>query len=119
MKNLFILSSIILSSVGLASVASAQEQLDPPVLPQASPQGSGAGQSIMFQSQPGYDHLTTMPEKPSLGDRCQQMSREIESLKGKPQRRYSLMQRYKQECELKYFSQRDRPGLVGYLSFSA
>ena len=101
MKNLFILSFFVLSSVALSSIALAQEQLDPPVLPQASPQGSGAGQSIMFQNQPGYDHLTTIPEKPSLGDRCQQMSRDIENLKGKPQRRYSLMQRYKQECELK------------------
>ncbi len=70
-------------------------------------QPSSSGQSIMFQNNPGqgyqgsYDHLTTMPRSQTFGDRCQQMARDIESLRGKPQRRYSLMQRYKAECELK------------------
>ena len=60
------------------------------------------GQSIMFkkEAEKKYEHLVTMPEKNDLGDKCQQMSRDIENLKGRPQRRYSLMQRYKQECEL-------------------
>ena len=67
--------------------------------------GDGKGQSIMFENQQGsdYKHLTTMPKgsQQSLGDRCMEMSREIESLKGKPQRRSSMMERYRQECELR------------------
>ena len=63
----------------------------------------GQGQSVMFQNnnENNFDHLTTMPEKQSLGDKCERMSKEIENLKGKPLRRYTLQQRYKQECELK------------------
>jgi len=63
----------------------------------------GQGQSDMFQNNNEYktDHLMKMPEKQSLGDKCKRMSKEIENLKGKPQRRYTLQQRYKLECELK------------------
>ncbi|MGD8590735.1 MAG: hypothetical protein PVG22_18080 [Chromatiales bacterium] len=72
---------------GLAMLANAQEQ----------------GQSIMLQNQPNqYNYLTTEPKPatgPSLGDKCMQMSRKIDQLKGKPQQRYALMQQYQVECQ--------------------
>lgn len=37
------------------------------------------------------------PEE-QLSSRCEEMSKEIESLKGKPQRRFALEQRYQAEC---------------------
>ena len=59
----------------------------------------------MFESQPQHEnYLTTLPEsqrKKSLGDRCIEMSREIERLKGKPQRRSAMAARYRQDCELR------------------
>lgn len=61
------------------------------------------GQSVLIQApkSDGYEHLTTMPAQQTLGERCMEMAREIESLKGKPQRRAALAARYQQECELK------------------
>jgi len=68
-------------------------------------QDAGQGQSIMFESKPqNRDYLTTLPEnqkKKSRGDRCIEMSHEIERLKGKPQRRSAMMDRYNKECELR------------------
>ena len=70
----------------------------------AAAQDSGQGQSIMFQDQEqNRDHLTTLPESQkgkSRGDRCVEMSREIERLKGKPQRRSAMMDRYRKEREM-------------------
>ena len=70
----------------------------------ASAQDAGQGQSIMFQNQEqNRDDLTTLPEsqkKKTRGDRCMEMSHEIERLKGKPQRRSAMMDRYRKECEL-------------------
>ena len=57
---------------------------------------------MMFDDQDGkYDHLTTIPDAPDgdLARRCKDMSRQIEALEGKPQRRYALMQRYRAECQ--------------------
>ena len=46
-----------------------------------------------------YDHLVTMPEKTSASDsKCSELAREVEALKGKPQRRYVAKQRYEAEC---------------------
>ena len=71
----------------------------------AAAQNAGQGQSIMFQDRENnLDHLTTLPEsqkKKTRGDRCIEMSREIERLKGKPQRRSTMMERYRKECELR------------------
>lgn len=65
--------------------------------------GQGQGQSIMFGQQQGgdYSHLITAPagQSTSLGDKCQAMAREIDQLKGKPQRRSTLMERYQAECQ--------------------
>lgn len=70
----------------------------------ASAQDAGQGQSIMFEGQSQtQDYLTTLPEsqkKKTRGDRCMEMSHEIERLKGKPQRRSAMMDRYRKECEL-------------------
>ena len=67
-------------------------------------QDAGQGQSIMFENQEqNRDDLTTLPEsqkKKTRGDRCMEMSQEIERLKGKPQRRSAMMDRYRKECEL-------------------
>ena len=57
----------------------------------------GRGQSIMFDQD--YRHLT---EKPDQADprqaRCEGLSREIEALKGRSQRRFTAVQRYEAEC---------------------
>jgi hypothetical protein len=67
-------------------------------------QNSGQGQSIMFENQPDdRDYLTTLPgnqKQKSRGDRCMEMLQEAERLKGKPQRRSAMMDRYRKECEL-------------------
>ena len=61
------------------------------------------GQSVLIQTPKGdaYGHLSTMPPQQTLGDRCAEMAREIESLEGKPQRRAALAARYQQECQLR------------------
>ena len=58
-------------------------------------------QSIMFPATTGDRvELTTLPStgKPEPGSRCDEMAREMEALKGKPQRRFALSQRYEAEC---------------------
>ena len=46
-----------------------------------------------------YDHLVTIPEKTSSSeDKCRDLARDVEALKGKPQRRYVAQQRYEAEC---------------------
>ena len=74
------------------------------ILASANAQNTGQGQSIMFQDrQNDRDYLTTMPEgqkNKTRGDRCIEMSREIEALKGRPQRRSTMMERYRAECDL-------------------
>jgi hypothetical protein len=60
------------------------------------------GHSIMFEDQgKEYDQLTNVPAAAAntQGDACMEMSRQIEHLKGKPQRRHALMQRYRMECQ--------------------
>ncbi len=69
-----------------------------------SAQNAGPDQSIMFESKPhDENYLTTLPEsrkEKSRGDRCMEMAQEIERLKGKPQRRSAMADRYRKECEL-------------------
>ena len=80
--------SIVLS--GFLSVVNAQDE--------------GPARSIMFENQQtGLEHLTTLPEnqRQDKGDRCIELLREAEELKGKPQRRSAVMERYRQECELR------------------
>lgn len=64
---------------------------------------SNPGQSVVIQAPQGegYEHLTTLPAEPTLGDRCIEMARELDSLEGKPQRRAALAERYRQECQLR------------------
>jgi len=68
-------------------------------------QDASQGQSIMFQDRDqNRDYLTTLPanqKKGTRGDRCIEMAQEIKRLKGKPQRRSTMMDRYRQECELR------------------
>jgi hypothetical protein len=65
-------------------------------------QDSGLGQSIMFENQPQTrSDLTTLPPghgKKDLSERCNEMSLEIKKLEGKPQRRSTMAERYRQEC---------------------
>jgi hypothetical protein len=83
-------TSISLVFAGFFSVASAQDD--------------GAARSIMFGDQQSVrDHRTTMPDgqKKDRGERCMEMLRAANRLKGKPQRRSAAMERYRQECELR------------------
>jgi hypothetical protein len=54
------------------------------------------GESIMFEEQPP-PFLASPPS--DAEDECARMARELEELKGKPQRRYGLWQRYAAECQ--------------------
>jgi hypothetical protein len=56
--------------------------------------------SIMFGDSEQPSDLTAKPETTTTQtDRCADLAREIEALKGKPQRRFTASQRYQAECE--------------------
>ncbi len=58
--------------------------------------------SIIFNTEKDHlQHLTTEPENQnnSLSSRCEEMSREINRLKGKPQRRSIAIRCYNIECK--------------------
>ena len=58
----------------------------------------------MFENQQtGQEHLTTIPDgqRKDRGERCMELMRKVEELKGKPQRRSAAMARYRAECELR------------------
>ena len=57
------------------------------------------GNSIMFQDQPDRNSgdLNIIKEDP-IGDKCKQLSDKIESLEGKPQRRFAAIQEYNAQC---------------------
>jgi hypothetical protein len=44
--------------------------------------------------------ITATPplERQSTGDRCEELLRKAEALKGKPQRRHTALERYRKEC---------------------
>ncbi len=47
-----------------------------------------------------YSYLTEDPAAAGTrSDRCAKLAREVEALRGKPQRRYTAEQRYELECE--------------------
>ena len=53
----------------------------------------------MFENAPDNRELTTLPKPPSdRGDRCVELARQMEALKGKPQRRFAVSQQYEAEC---------------------
>ena len=57
------------------------------------------GRSIMFEPDTSLDYLTREPAAvPNQADKCDQLAKEVEQLKGKPQRRYAAEQRYQAEC---------------------
>jgi hypothetical protein len=58
--------------------------------------------SVMFQDSNKASNLTTLPDsqKQDHGARCEAMAKEIEALKGKPQRRSVLSEQYRAECEM-------------------
>ena len=71
----------------------------------ANAQEEAPARSIMFQDQNregDLGHLTTIPDsqRQDRGNRCIELLRKVEELKGKPQRRSAAMARYRAECEL-------------------
>ena len=65
-------------------------------------QNNNPNPSIMFDHQePQQSDLVTAPEnnKDDLSTRCAEMSRLIDELKGKPQRRNIAIKRYELECK--------------------
>ncbi len=68
----------------------------------AATEGEGKGSSIMFEQGGAKDdplNPNREARETALGDRCMEMTRQLDALKGNPQRRYALMQEYKAECE--------------------
>jgi hypothetical protein len=56
------------------------------------------GESVQFQEQPPpFLGMPASGDDP--GAECAEMSRELDALEGKPQRRYALWQRYQAECQ--------------------
>jgi hypothetical protein len=67
-------------------------------------QDEGPARSIMFENQQtGQEHLTRIPDsqREERGNRCMELLRKVDELKGKPQRRAAAMARYQEECELR------------------
>lgn len=55
------------------------------------------GESIMFQ--PTAHPFTNAPQAvDNQAEKCQQMAKRIEKLKGKPQRRHAALERYRLAC---------------------
>ena len=54
--------------------------------------------SVMFE--PPEQAITATPplERSTRGDKCEELLRRIEELKGKPQQRHTARERYQQEC---------------------
>lgn len=88
MKQWFLLALLILASVaGKAEKQPLNLELDPEIFyKEPSPESSWM-QDKNYQS----------TEK-QLSSRCQEMREEMKTLKGKPQRRFALQQRYEAEC---------------------
>ncbi len=62
-----------------------------------------ASQSVVFKNNnmEVKNPLTNAPQSDkSKGEYCMDLSRKIDKLKGKPQQRFTMMERYKAECEL-------------------
>ena len=58
------------------------------------------GQSIMFgDTDPVTQHPAMNPAEREKTDLCKQLRSEMEALKGKPQRRNAVIQRYRLECQ--------------------
>jgi hypothetical protein len=49
--------------------------------------------------QPATPAAVQEPAGPTLGDRCMEMYRQIEELKGKPQRKAAMRARFEAECQ--------------------
>ncbi len=60
-----------------------------------------SAQSIMFEADKDHGHLTTLPPQQAGAqqDKCARLAKEIEDLKGKPQRRFAASQQYQAECQ--------------------
>ena len=68
----------------------------------AAAEGEGKSPSIIFEPGGAKDdrfNADREARETALGERCMEMTRQLEALKGNPQRRYALMQEYKAECE--------------------
>ena len=55
------------------------------------------GESVMFEPTQ-HPFTEAPPDADNQADKCQQLVRQIEELKGKPQRRHAAMERHKLEC---------------------
>ena len=70
-----------------------------PLLALSSASQAEKGQSIMFGDQdPVYTEKTRAPPATEQAEHCRQLRRQMDELKGKPQRRNAVVQRYRLEC---------------------
>jgi thymidylate synthase len=68
----------------------------------ALPLGAHAekGQSVMFgDPDPIYQEKTRDTANEEHSEHCKQLRRQMDELKGKPQRRHAVVERYKLECQ--------------------
>ena len=57
-------------------------------------------QSVMFSNNQDQSQLTSPAGVDTAkSERCERLAKELEALKGKPQRRYTAAQRYEAECQ--------------------
>jgi len=58
------------------------------------------GQSIMFgDPDPIYQEKTRNTTNEEHSEHCKQLRQQMDELKGKPQRRHAVVERYKLECQ--------------------
>ncbi len=56
------------------------------------------GQSVMFSPEEPAIDLAPADKGVSSGDKCEALLQEAEALKGKPQRKHTVLERYRLEC---------------------
>lgn len=56
------------------------------------------GQSIMFGEPEGYKTKSPIESVNESDDTCAELARKIEQLKGKPQQKFAMKQRFDAEC---------------------
>lgn len=68
------------------------------ILPLTLVRADERGQSIMFSDNPGYQTKTPIDSVNDGGDRCAELAKKVEELKGKPQQRFAAKQAFEAEC---------------------
>jgi hypothetical protein len=64
-----------------------------------SPAHAQKGDSVMFQEVPPPFMEAPAPDGDDAGEECARMLKEMDELKGRPQQRHAMSERYQAECQ--------------------